>query len=418
MIYLNRNIILDTISIEIAVVIFSLLSLFCSVITILIYLRVKSLRTIIYKIFFLIAINETISRIFHIIEFLNRTLKFYILGEINIIAIYFTDTNILIFLATACYTMYELILKQNKKINSQFPLIVKIIFIVSTIFTILFFFLSLDEDDQQNRHKDLYKNAISLHFIRDEDKKDKQITPIIINSILYLLLGIYTFYKVILIEIFIRKRGDINEGEEDINSESKKRQKTIKLKTFRNKILQYPIIGFGFYFPLLAYSWIEFTKNVNSTNDNSTQGDDTEDQLYNLRIRYIFYNINCFMNSIRGWMYFTIFISNEKIKLYLFKRYLTSSIFYTIDKIDKDREINKTSIRSSSIYSADGTHSVVNKINTINSESSDDELAELNKEYSDDFNVNNNKEENDINPKTSHDSKSESLKKISNLMNK
>jgi len=124
------------------------------------------------------------------------------------------------------------------------------------------------------------------------------------------------------------------------------------------------------------------------------------------------------MNSIRGWMYFTIFISNEKIKLYLFKRYLTSSIFYTIDKIDKDREINKTSIRSSSIYSADGTHSVVNKINTINSESSDDELAELNKEYSDDFNINNSKEENDINPKTSHDSKSESLKKISNLMNK
>lgn len=69
--WLNREIILETLSMDYAVLIFSLLSLFCSVITILIYLRIKSLRTIIYKIFFLIAINETISRVFHIFEFLN-----------------------------------------------------------------------------------------------------------------------------------------------------------------------------------------------------------------------------------------------------------------------------------------------------------------------------------------------------------
>ena len=44
------------------------------------------------------------------------------------------------------------------------------------------------------------------------------------------------------------------------------------------------------------------------------------------------------MNSIRGWMFFRVFISNEKIKMYLFDKYLTSSVFYSIDKISLKRE--------------------------------------------------------------------------------
>ena len=121
--YLDSEIIIDTISIDIAVLIFSILSLICSIITILIYLRVKSLRTIIYRLFFQIAINETITRCAHIIHFINLyIIKSQYIFDISITFIYFTDTIILIFIAYSCYAMYELILKQNKRINTQFSL--------------------------------------------------------------------------------------------------------------------------------------------------------------------------------------------------------------------------------------------------------------------------------------------------------
>ena len=106
--YLEKDILLETFSIDIAVLIFSLLSLFFSVITILIYIRVKSLRTIIYRLFFHIAINETFSRIAHIIHFINNLINekkneknnevYKIIFNICAFLIYYTDTKILIFM--------------------------------------------------------------------------------------------------------------------------------------------------------------------------------------------------------------------------------------------------------------------------------------------------------------------------------
>ena len=215
--WLDKEIIIDTISINIAALIFSILSLFCSIITILIYTRVKSLRTIIYKLFFLIAINETISRFAHIFQFINEnfSINSLIIFEINIILIYLTDTSILIFLAYSCYSMFELILKQNKQINYQFSKIALFILIFSIIITVVFTIISFQE--QGNRDIDLYSNVIALNFIKDTDINGQNPYPIVMTSILYFFLVVYSFYKVVLIHCFINNRGNINDRDEDDN---------------------------------------------------------------------------------------------------------------------------------------------------------------------------------------------------------
>ena len=298
--WLDKEIVLNTISIDIAVLIFSILSLLCSIITILIYLKVKSLRSIIYRLFFHIAINEAISRAAHIFTFISNQIGPLIFFDINTILIYFTDTNILIFISYSCYSMFELILKQNKKINNQFKTFLYITYIVSVLLTGLFFFLSYYLT--KSRDNELYKNIIALKFIKDtnEANKGKILCPLLITSIIYFILVVYSFYKVIVIQIFIRKRGEIDDAE-DVKAEDKKIQKSLKLKSFKKKMMQYPFLGLLFFGPLAVYSYIEYFKNK-----------EDKEKLTYLQIRYIFYNIYCFMNSIRGWMFFRVFISNEK----------------------------------------------------------------------------------------------------------
>ena len=383
MLWLEKEIIIDTISINIAVLIFSILSLIFSIITILIYLRVKTLRTIIYKIFFLIAINETISRIAHILQFINEYLRIQnqILFEINITSIYFTDTNILIFLAYSCYSMVELILKQNKNINNQFLKVTVVIIILSIIMTTIFTFISIkvehDKDIDLDRDIDLSRNILALNFILDTDKEGKKVFPIVITSIIYFFLSFYSFYEIIRIRRFIKNRGNINDRDEDENQKEEKMQKSLKLKSFQNKMLQYPLLSLYFIIPLLLYSYYEYF-NYKISNEDGNDKEKEEKELIYLKARFILYNIYCFMNSTRGWMFFRVFISNEKIKIYLFKNFLTSNIFYSIDKIilKREREFTQTSIGSlqssnSSFFSND------DKI--INNEKNEEEkLLELN----------------------------------------
>ncbi len=248
--------------------------------------------------------------------------------------------------------MYELIIKQNKKINIRFPLYEKITFGLSFLLTIFFAVCLFINNTKNKEDINLYAVIIALNFPRDKKKnevykvedKNLDLAVIIVTSIFYLGIVIYTFGIVIMIQSFIRKRENLGNMEEDRFSENKFRQKTFKLKSFKNKIFQYPIIGLGFVMPLLIFLIIEFQykRQWESTDKLSNAENDQNDQgsLDELRARFIFYNINCFLNSIRGWLYFKIFISNEKIKIFLFKNYLTSSIFYTINKINNDREIS------------------------------------------------------------------------------
>ena len=435
--WLGREIILDTLSMDFAVFIFSLLSLFCSVITILIYLRIKSLRTIIYRIFFLIAICETISRTFHIIVFLNIYFDKVILLKICSIAIYYTDTTILFFLALSCYTMHELIIKQSKKINIKFPLYEKITFGASSVLTIFFIICLFVNYGKNIEDINLYGAIIALIFPRDKknngnnsyDDQGLDLAVISVTAIVYLIIVVYTLGVVFMIHSFIKKREYLGYMEEDRFSENKFRQKTFKLKSFKNKIFQYPIIGILFVLPLLIFSIIEYSNKKNWITTTSSQIEDDLGGLELLRNRFIFYNINCFLNSIRGWLYFKIFISNEKIKIFLFKNYLTSSIFYTVDKIEKKREISASRNNSVSqpIENSDGSIFLEDSFESSKtgrsvSESADKndekkELFEMQKDRSFEEENNNNlddddddDEENIINPNLSRDSRSETLK--------
>lgn len=415
----DKNIIIETSSIDIAVFIFSILSLFCSIITILIYLRVKSLRTIIYRLFFQIAINETISRVAHIFYFFIKIIMptnfFTFLFHPCVLLIYFTDTNILIFLTISCYSMYEIIIKQNKTLNNKLNIYLIVSYIFSFILTITFFILPLFSSKGENvMNGELYRNVITLSFIKDSDKDYMLWYTLALTFGIYSILVVFASYKVIGIHMFIRKRRNSNEIEEDANSEDKKLFNKFKLKAFNNKMVQYPALGLFFFIPIATYSLIEYFKDTKKNN------------LSHLRRRFYAYNINCFINSIRGWMYFRVFISNEKIKLYLFKNFLTSSIFDSIDKIIDIRK-RRSSIYSNSSEQSDNSTKKKENENTIlddnddeeqlmefnNREASFDQSNNINKLYEDD-------DEEDDNKNSSKDNKSEiySKRKKNYLNNK
>ena len=127
------------------------------------------------------------------------------------------------------------------------------------------------------------------------------------------------------------------------------------------------------------------------------------------------------MNSIRGWMFFRVFISNEKIKLFLFKNYLTSSVFYTIDKINLKRErristashtsnTSLTNLANNELFTMESSfdsylkkNKSVGITNKNNIDEDEEEKFIGSKDKSFDGNINNSEEESDSNSKKSHD---------------
>ena len=108
--WLNNDVEMDINSTIGAITLFSTFSLICCIITILIYVKMKTLRTLIYRFFFHVAINEIISRVSYILLLFDDYLFMF---RISVFLIYITDTNILVLLAFTCFGMYQLILKQN-----------------------------------------------------------------------------------------------------------------------------------------------------------------------------------------------------------------------------------------------------------------------------------------------------------------
>ena len=94
--WLGQDIELDTYSTLWAIVIFSILSAVCSIFTIIIYLRMKNLRTLVYRFFFHVAINEIISRISHIVLLIVDYYQEKYTFLVFTFFIYLTDTNIII----------------------------------------------------------------------------------------------------------------------------------------------------------------------------------------------------------------------------------------------------------------------------------------------------------------------------------
>ena len=401
MFWLNEHIELDTNSTLYAIFLFSVLSVICSTITIIIYFRIKSLRTLIYQFFLHVAFNEWLSRLSYLILFIAEVSGYNIhMFRTSAVLINFTDTNIILLVTFACFGMYQLILKQNVKLSEKFHKISIILYSVSVVFTVILFCLSwahskIINSNEDRTDTDIYRNAICL-FITEDYFDERSSKSIIFINCIYIPLLIASFVFIILIQVFVKDRSgisNINEAEE-INKD-KSIKSSLKLRTFKMKLLLYPLLNLAYIVPLIVYLWIEFFYLINYI--------DYRADMNMLRVRYAFYNIYCFMNSIRGYIFFIVFINNEKIKDYLFKKYLHFDLFKTIDQINEEEEMSD--IRSSKVIENTGITKLEKEINN-NFESNFDSNQNRIKTKSVDLTNNVSDEEKkmielDINPKKS-----------------
>ena len=354
--WLGQDIELDTYSTLWAIVIFSILSAICSIFTIIIYLRMKNLRTLVYRFFFHVAINEIISRISHIVLLIVDYYKEKYTFLVFTFFIYLTDTNIIILTTFTCLGMYLLIIKQNNKLADKFNKISFILYGISLAFSTAFNFYSSNYDDIEKKEHNMYRNIIGLKFITD--KEEKNLGSVLYSQIIYLLFLIVSFVFIFLIQAFVKDRANIPSNME--NEEEAMKDKTIKsslkLKTFKIKLLAYPFLNFAYIIPLTIYLWIEYAYLHLKENDEEVRKD-----MVLLRVRYTFYNIYCFMNAIRGYVYFRVFIDNEKIKMYLFKKYFYADLFKTMDKIQEEEELLNE--KSSKVIERDNITPIEKEIN-------------------------------------------------------
>ena len=367
MYWLDEHIELYTYSTLWAIVIFSILSIICSIFTIVIYLRMKNLRTLVYRFFFHVAINEIISRILTVITIIANNYNKQIAFPIFCSLIYLIDTNIIILTTFTCLGMFLLIIKQNNKLAEQFNKISFILYGTSLVFSSTFFIISIhSKDDEGKKIEDnMYRNIIALQFITDD--KDKNIGSVLFSQIIYLLLLILSFVLIFLIQAFVKDRASIPsnmENEEEVIKD-KTIKSSLKLKTFKIKLLAYPFLNFAYIIPLTIYLWIEYAYLVRKGNINDTEPEKIKSRLIDkmdyLRVRYTFYNIYCFINSIRGFVYFRVFIDNETIKMYLFKKYLHFDLFKTIDQIQEEEELLNE--KSSKVIERDNITPIEKEIN-------------------------------------------------------
>jgi hypothetical protein len=231
----------------------------------------------------------------------------------------------------------------------------------------------------------------------DKDKYAESLPGVLFSNIIYLLILIFSFVCIFLIQAFVKDRGNIPsnmESEESIIKD-KSIKSSLKLRTFKLKLLSYPFLNFAYIIPLSVYLWIEYAY--------LAYNEKYQENMRYLRLRYIFYNIYCFMNSIRGFLYFRVFIDNEKIKMYLFKNFLFFDLFKTIDQINEEEEMSD--IRSSKVIENTGITKLEKEINN-NFESNFDSNQNRIKTKSVDLTNNVSDEEKkmielDINPKKS-----------------
>ena len=191
MFWLNEHIELDTNSTLYAIFLFSVLSVICSTITIIIYFRIKSLRTLIYQFFLHVAFNEWLSRLSYLILFIAEVSGYNIhMFRTSAVLINFTDTNIILLVTFACFGMYQLILKQNVKLSEKFHKISVVLYSVSVVFTVILFCLSyahyenINDNDKDRKDTDIYRNAICL-FITEDYFNERSLKSIIFKLHLY-----------------------------------------------------------------------------------------------------------------------------------------------------------------------------------------------------------------------------------------
>jgi hypothetical protein len=246
--------------------------------------------------------------------------------------------------------MYQLILKQDIKLSEKFNKISIILYATSAVLTVILFVIPEGKRITNNNGKvvdtNLYRNAVCLFFITDYFEKSE--TSVVLINCIYIPLLIASFVFIFLIQAFVKDRTgivNINGGEEIFRDKSIK--SSLKLTTFKLKLLLYPALNALYIVPLLSYIWVEYyyldyyckcRKNISI-----------------LRLRYSFYNLYCFMNSIRGLIFFYVFLDNEKISEFFFKKYLYFDLFKTIDQLNEEEAMSNER-SSESIERTDITH--------------------------------------------------------------
>lgn len=268
---------------------------------------------------------------------------------------------------------------------------------MTTIFFIISHHVKQGKRDGIDCDPNLYRNIITLFFIQEGDDQGKG--SLIFTTIFYWILVIFSLVMIILIQIFIKDRATLPSGEtgEDEENEDKTTKSSLKLRSFRIKLFSYPLLNLAYVIPIQILAWIEFS--FLSDKDHNIEN------MSFLRTRYAFYNIYCFMNSIRGWLFFKVFILNEKIKKLLFDKYLNFEIFKTIDKINEYDELlnNRSSnvIESTNLTKFEKNISLTDDINS-NKKLNKDEISNK-KTDKDDTNKNKTKLINDDDEESDED---------------
>ena len=228
----------------------------------------------------------------------NWTIKF--LYNVDIIIIYFTDTFSLISLSCLCDSMNNSIIKQNKNlsINQSYKYFS---FIFSFALTSIYFLLYMIKNNENY----IYSEVISWKFLSNEEISKIHLLSInfisyLFTIIIYLLLAIYSFYIIIKIQMFIKEK----------SYEESKSKNWLKINEFKLKMIKYPLYGALWVFPLIIYSLFEYIKK----NSNNME---LSEKINFLRIKYFLFFIYSFVSSMRGILFFKLFISNEKIKKYI-----------------------------------------------------------------------------------------------------
>jgi hypothetical protein len=226
---------------------------------------------------------------------LNTDIRF--LYNINSFFIYFTDNFSLILLACLCDSMNGLILKQNKKIssNQSYKLFSFIFAMALTIIYFILFIIKYNDD----KYKYIHTEFISWKFLSNENNNEIEILSLsffsyLITILLYFLIVVYSFYLIFRIQCFI-----VEKKQDETKSKNWK-----KLNEFIFKMIKYPLFGAIWVLPLIIYSLFEIIKK-------------SDTNIKFLRIKYTLFFIFSFISSIRGVLFFKLFISNEKIKKFI-----------------------------------------------------------------------------------------------------
>ena len=311
---LNENILdINPIPILSGNCILCIFSIIINIIEVSIILYFKFLHSILYHLLLFMSLSEIINCIFHIFQSLLIMLnaKYYLLYIINSFIIYFTDTFSIILLGCLCDSMNVSIIKYNKKIfiNQSYKLFSFIFSAILTIICFIFYIISTDE-------KFIYTELISWNFISNEnlyqvEKLSINFFSYLFTIVIYFLIISYSFFLIFRIYCFI-------------NEKSLDNAKKIKLNEFKFKMIKYPFFGFLWISSLILYSFSELFFGNNNNNIFS--------KVKIIKMKYFIYFIYCFISSLRGVLFFKLFISNEKIKKFIQLRIksiiILDNIFY------------------------------------------------------------------------------------------